>query len=239
VEGNNRKSTLNKALVSENESLYNSGGGIFVFNQGYLKINNSTITSNHDFNSFGGIYSYEATSQLINSICWDNNGAEMYLDGNNNFLLVSHSIIEGSQSGIYNPANNPVNWLNGNLDQDPLFMNPDTSNFSLQYDSPCIDAGTTLVVLEDDTLYQAVPGSYIGFAPDMGAHEFDINEFYLAGDVNEDFQIDVLDAVMLVQIILGEMEPIEYQIWAADLNHDFNIDVLDIVVLVGLIIDNQ
>ncbi len=227
--------TLVNVEITNNQS-GGSGGGLYFHSNVQATMNNLTITGNNSQNLGGGIFGYGSTIKVINSIINENLGQNIYLFPNSCSLLIAFTDLQNGLSGIGGNSQNQIYWLDGNIDQAPLFMYPDTSNYSLQYSSPCIDAGTTLVVFEDDTLYQAVPGSYNGFAPDMGAYEFNINDFYLAGDVNGDFQLDVLDAVILVQIILGEVNPSEYQTWAADTNQDFNIDVLDAVILVNLIL---
>jgi hypothetical protein len=61
-----------------------------------------------------------------NCIFW-NGGNE--IGGWTHRINVSHSIIEGGWPG------------EGNINQDPLFVNPGNGDFSLQTGSPCIDAG--------------------------------------------------------------------------------------------------
>ena len=57
------------------------------------------------------------------------------------------------------------------------------------------------------------------------------------GDINSDSYVDVLDVVMLVNIIMGFVEPTTSQIWAADINNDDQINIQDIVLLVNMILD--
>ncbi|MFQ6609452.1 MAG: dockerin type I repeat-containing protein, partial [Fidelibacterota bacterium] len=57
------------------------------------------------------------------------------------------------------------------------------------------------------------------------------------GDLNQDNDINVVDIVLLVNIIIGEISPDEYQLWAGDLNGDDVLDVLDIVDLVNIILE--
>jgi len=225
--------------ITDNTSSYGGGGGIYFQSNTIASMDNVTITGNSASTLGGGIYAANSSIQNINSILWSNSPNEVCLSGNNNTFLNSHSDIQNGLSGIINHEYNIVQWLSGNIDHDPLFMFPDTSNYTLQPDSPCIDAGATLVVFDQDTLYQADPSSFIGAAPDMGAFEFDINSQYILGDINQDFQINVLDIVSLVGIILGEIEENEYNLWAGDINEDSNLDVLDIVFLVNLILGSQ
>jgi hypothetical protein len=56
-------------------------------------------------------------------------------------------------------------------------------------------------------------------------------------DVNDDNNVDVLDVVQMVNIVLGNIIPDDYQSCAADVNSDGNIDVLDVVQTVNLILN--
>ena len=56
-------------------------------------------------------------------------------------------------------------------------------------------------------------------------------------DVNNDGNIDVLDVVLMVNIILGNLSPSEWQECASDVNSDGSVDVLDVVQTVTVILD--
>ena len=59
----------------------------------------------------------------------------------------------------------------------------------------------------------------------------------IAGDVNNDSLINILDIIQTINIILGvNPTPTDYELWAADLNQDGNIDILDIVLIVNTIL---
>ena len=58
-------------------------------------------------------------------------------------LSVSHCNILGGQNAIYNQNGaNIVNWLEGNIDEDPLFFGTPEHPYQLSPFSPCVDAGT-------------------------------------------------------------------------------------------------
>ena len=57
------------------------------------------------------------------------------------------------------------------------------------------------------------------------------------GDANGDGEINVLDAVLMVNFALYIVEPSDLEFWASDINQDGSINVLDIVSLVSLILD--
>jgi hypothetical protein len=62
-------------------------------------------------------------------------------------------------------------------------------------------------------------------------------ETILVGDINNDGQIDVTDAVLLIFYILGLDIPEPINTYVADLNQDEIIDIADVVQLIGLILD--
>jgi hypothetical protein len=86
---------------------------------------------------------------IVNSIFLNPNSYEISLPDLTAYdhtvtLNVSNSNIQGGEEGIYNENEvNIVNWLEGNIDEDPLFLMEDEFIYSLSELSPCIDAGTT------------------------------------------------------------------------------------------------
>ena len=62
-----------------------------------------------------------------------------------------------------------------------------------------------------------------------------ITESCTSGDANNDNFLNVLDVVIIVNIVLGELDYLE----CADLNNDNMVNVLDVVQLVNLILSNN
>ncbi|UCE18621.1 MAG: serine hydrolase [Gemmatimonadota bacterium] len=58
----------------------------------------------------------------------------------------------------------------------------------------------------------------------------------LKGDVNADGQINIVDALIAVNILLEIMVPTDYEGWAADCNGDGQANVLDVVGIVNVIL---
>ncbi len=105
-----------------------SGGGIY--SERGVTLTNCTLYGNtangSPGGSGGGIYSGTDGSKIItNSIFW-HNGGEQIAAGT---ASVTYSLIEGGYSG------------EGNLNEDPLFVDPSKGDFHLQQNSPCVDAG--------------------------------------------------------------------------------------------------
>ena len=58
------------------------------------------------------------------------------------------------------------------------------------------------------------------------------------GDLDGNGAINILDVVMLVNIVLGVLDPTPQQEISADLNADNTINILDVVQLVNMILSS-
>ncbi len=94
---------------------------------------------------------------------------------------ISNCNILGGESAIFNENGvNIVNWLEGNIDEDPLFFLSGDDPYQLTLGSPCVDTGTPdttgLFLPPWDLLhnYRVWDGDGDGIAIiDMGCYEFD------------------------------------------------------------------
>jgi len=59
----------------------------------------------------------------------------------------------------------------------------------------------------------------------------------IIGDINQDYVINVLDIINLINFILGTEIPDNNQITLSDLNSDEIVNILDVVMLVNLILN--
>ena len=73
-------------------------------------------------------------------------------------------------------------WYNGNLDAHPLIA--DGIGYQLLPDSPCIDTGIQLFIMNGDTLLHIPEEDILGEGPDMGARESEIS--YIPGCTDPD-----------------------------------------------------
>jgi fibronectin-binding autotransporter adhesin len=160
--------TLITANYSESAAgFYNEGWG------SRPALTNVTITKNHSERNGHGISSYNGIIDLKNSIVWGNISPEnnaVFYDSN---ISSYYSIIQGAVSpeGIYYTDTAGAD-MGGNRSQDPLFTNPDTGDFTLQRNSPAIDAGNTAYYAGAATTKDLAGNPrVVGNSIDMGAYE--------------------------------------------------------------------
>ncbi len=135
--------TLVNVLIVDNQA--DRGAGIYC-NPAVIDIINSTLTGNSSGN-FGGSGIYGGNNSIIsltNSIVYDNFPEEVFLQGiySPGSINVLNSTIRDGEAGIQGTTAWTINWLEGNLDLSPDFMEYGNSPYALSETSPCIDAGT-------------------------------------------------------------------------------------------------
>lgn len=92
--------------------------------------------------------SFMGAIDITNTILYDSTDYEIYLDDwsyHNMYatLNIKNCDIKNGQNGILNMnENNIINWLHGNIDEDPLFVGGNPFSYKLSSNSPCINAGT-------------------------------------------------------------------------------------------------
>ncbi|MHC4113383.1 MAG: right-handed parallel beta-helix repeat-containing protein, partial [Planctomycetota bacterium] len=130
------------------------GGGIYLTAE-HATIRNCTIVRNSAEYCGGiGINQYR-TATISNCILWDN--SDSYISGN---PIVSYSDVQGGFLGT------------GNINADPLFVNPATGDYHLSEASPCRDSGDPFYIrTSGETDIDGEP-RVMGICVDMGADEF-------------------------------------------------------------------
>jgi hypothetical protein len=122
---------------------YGSGGGI-VLNYSTSQFVNVTICHNSsDWWEGGGLYSYNSSSSILNSILWGNMPQQIHLEPywGSSSLVITYSDVQGGKEGLVYSENDTINWLEGNIDANPLFCNPDSGIYTLAENSPCLGTG--------------------------------------------------------------------------------------------------
>ncbi len=162
---NNSNPILTNVTITDNIATY--GGGIYSGNSTTLILNNVTIANNQSTMDGGGLRLYSMChTTLVNTILWNNSPNEVYLFDEyfNTTLVVSYTDISGGEDGIVTNIGftGTIEWLEGNIDSEPLFTDEAGGDYSLLAGSPCIDTG--------DPVYNTPPGG--GCRIDIGAFEF-------------------------------------------------------------------
>ena len=171
-------------------------------------------------------------------------------------LAIQSCLVEGGAGEIAIEDTSHLTWGPGNIDADPLFVDPgqwddagtpddpsdDTfipGDYHLLPGSPCIDAGTNDVDNPDTPEIETLPATDIAGLPriidgnldgtvtiDIGAYE------HLPGDVNYDGRVNVLDLI-LVRNSLGRDPASSIQARKADVNADGAVNVQDLLIVRG------
>ena len=190
---------LNNTVTGNSASI---GGGISCDDHSSPTVSNNTISGNHADDG-GGIYcgSYSSPTIANNTIsgnwCW-RNGAGIFCDFSS--PMIFNNVVSLNSSGIYvygyipgmrlpafgyNDVYNPNSYnysgfidqtgINGNISADPLFRDAANGDYHLEWDSPCVDAGTNegAPAIDLDGIARPIDGDLDGVAiADMGAFEY-------------------------------------------------------------------
>lgn len=177
-----------------------NGGGLYINLNTRLNvvgeiitITNNTLTLNETSKDGGGVNIYDTSNKgntigIYNNIIYDNRA-----DGNGDDISIDDSIFTTIGSNINLQSNDFSDFFSvcentpgcqpninegDNIDEDPLFVNAVAGDFSLQPDSPCIDAGDPDAPDAPDT---DIFGNLRVPPPDMGAVEFIVTAVRGAG----------------------------------------------------------
>ncbi len=162
-----------KNVTITNNSAYYAGGGIYC-NASSTTFMNVTITNNSAVEYGGGVLCDAASPILVNCILWNDYPQEIELIDYSgpSSITIAYSDIYGGQSEIGHEGYCQINWLEGNIIAEPLFVNAEMGHFWLAANSPCIDAGIAYYEYEGEVLIDLEENEYYGIAPDMGGYEY-------------------------------------------------------------------
>ena len=124
------------------------GGGIGITSKfGGTTITNCTITRNVSEEKGGGVYAslFGAGFTMLNSIVWGNSSNRTHNEifGSGPRITIRNSDIKDGIKGFVMPPNEKWLIYEDNIEVDPLFVNPDSGDYSLQPNSPAIGMGHT------------------------------------------------------------------------------------------------
>jgi hypothetical protein len=173
--------------MTENQ-YYSSPGsetcsGIEVMDNVNLNLINCTIGNNSSPNNGGvmriGHGGQNSVINIYNSILYGDLPGEIYIDNefssNPSTINIHNSLVDGGFEGIENVYSwNVVNWMEGNLDEDPCWDVNGEYPYMLTGNSPCIDAGTLDLPAGIELPEFDLSGNprIYGETIDMGAYEF-------------------------------------------------------------------
>ena len=213
-------------LVMHN-SASSAGAGIKCeYGNGTPIIMNCTVVGNNSSNYGGGLWCTSSNPVLSSCIFWDNvtpgQGSEIAV-GSQSILTVTYSDIQNGQADIYSTSGGQVLWREGNIDQNPLFADPNQGDYHLQsergrywetYDvwvldqqtSPCIDAGDPV---DDYTSERAPHGNRVNMGAYGGTGRASLSLVEgggqpIEGDINGDGFIDMTDLFALIDTWLNQ-----------------------------------
>jgi len=153
--GENNCPTLINVLITDNNAEY--GAGIYYEGIANTKLINVTIANNSASVESGGIYCY--STFLINSIIWGNTPDQIDYFGPQDSVIIMYSAISEDWAG------------EGNINENPLFVDENNYDYHLSDVSPCISAGIMTPDIPETDIEGNPRPNPIGSNPDMGAYE--------------------------------------------------------------------
>ena len=210
--------------ISLNSALY--GGGIYCYSSSPTIINN-TVSGNSSIGGGGILCWYHSYPKVTNTILWSDFPYEIFIDTSSE-IDITYSDIQGGWEG------------EGNIDADPLFIDPDGGDFHLSDYSLCIGAGIMTPDVPDTDIDGNPRPNPPGSNPDMGAYEhFRDVPLAVPGDVSGNGKVTAYDASLVLRYVVGLTNFSEEQRQAADVTGDDTVTALDAALIlqytVGLI----
>ncbi|MBN1788304.1 MAG: hypothetical protein JW806_07910 [Sedimentisphaerales bacterium] len=171
---------VTNCTFSQNSSY--EGGGMYNY-QGTPSVTNCTFTENSTSYTGAGLYNYESNAIITNCILWNNTAID-------NSQIDEYA---GSPSVTFN--NVQYGWTGtGNIDADPVFVNPAANDYHLTLCSPCINAGDSgqdyTGLTDSDGDLRVMYGRV-----DMGMDELSP----IGGDFEPDGDIDIFDLAAIAE----------------------------------------
>lgn len=124
--------------------------GLVIYWNRKVDMINCTIGNNASSTTQGGAIGcigFETELNIFNSILFGNYPRNLWIENeieeNPVVVNIQNTLFEDGESSCYVVNSwDTINWLEGNIDEDPLWLNTGDYPYMLQSGSPCIDAGT-------------------------------------------------------------------------------------------------
>ena len=221
--------TITNCVITKNTAAF-GGGGIVTGGDnrlhGQLTIKNCTFSRNTATSEGGAIFCGELSFPSVsNCILWAdkaNQGQEIAMSCSDwgSQLFIRYSDVQGGQAGVVRGPYEPckLNWGPGNIDVDPLFRDPNNSDYCLKSQagswnpntkswvqddgtSPCIDAGdpNSPIALEPFPNGGRINMGACGGTAEGSKSYFGgpVCETVIAGDINGDCRVDFSDLALM------------------------------------------
>jgi len=170
-----------------NDSVFcrNAGAGAAVFcGNTDARLTNCTFHDNRDYGKDRGLYCTDDSNLIIsNSIFWNEplaGASEIWIDDVDSTVTISYSNLLGGIQSVHQEPGCTLNWGNGMLSANPIFMDPALLDFHIPFNSPCRGSGDNSVAGLSDFDFENDPRIFQGTV-DLGADEF-APHFYCSGD---------------------------------------------------------
>jgi len=204
IQASSSNVTISNCVITGNTALLR-GGGIAIDNSS-ATIVNCTIVGNTANKigelggNGGGIYISNSSPIIINCISANNTalgaGGGIYVEGAPSLIINYNDVWNNTPDNYSGTANQT--GINGNISDDPLFVNPGAGDYRLGTGSPCIDTGDNnapnLPDMDKDGKLRIINGTV-----DMGSYEY--------GEAAPSNQPPVAEAGDNVTYTLGVSQP--------------------------------
>jgi len=154
----------------------------------------------------------DSNPTVVNCILWGDTPDEIYDEGAYRVTAASYTDVEGGWPG------------EGNIDADPVFVDPNNADFRLSADSPCIDAGDNTAVPSDTA---DLDGD--GDTTERTPLDLDGNPRFVDDPLTDD--TGVADPPDYLEIV--DMGAFEFQACIGDLDGDGEVGLSDLALLLS------
>ena len=172
---NQSSPTLRNLLIRNNTGF--SAGGVYCADSNPLLIN-VTIAYNEAqdefYNRDAGIFAYNSEPVVINSILYQNQPVNVnaFAEDGISAIRLAHTTVDQNWFDTWEESWPLLHWLEGIVQSDPLWVDPEDGNYQLLPGSNCLESGVADYEFENGISIHLDPNDYAGLAPDRGALEY-------------------------------------------------------------------